>query len=277
MTRLAALVLVALAFAGCAPRREDDGRVAVTAGFARLADLARAVGGDRVRVTDLTPPGVEPHDLELSSREIDRVDGADVLLYLGGGFQPALEQAAHLARRRVDLLHDGEEKDPHIWLDPVRYAEASKAVEDALVAADPAGADVYRRRGAALRAELAGLDTELREGLAGCRHRTFVTAHAAFGYLARRYGLTQRAITGVSPESEPDPARLADLADLVRKEGLTTVFTEKLVSPKVSAALAREAGVRVAVLDPLEGRLGGGYPAATRANLAALRAALGCP
>lgn len=277
MRRTALLLLtVALAAAACGPEAGGDGRPRVVAGFARLAEVAGAVGGDRVRVIDLTPPGAEPHDVELSSREVDAVDDADLVVYLGGGFQPALAEAARRARRRLDLLHADERRDPHIWLDPVRLSEAVGEVQRALAAADPGGAAGYGRRAGAFRAELAGLDAELRAGLATCRRRTIVTAHAAFRYLARRYGLVQVAVTGVSPEAEPDPSRLADLADRVRREGLTTVFTEKLVSPRVAAALAREAGVAVAVLDPLEGRLPAGYAAAMRANLAVLRTALGC-
>jgi len=267
---------VLLGTAGCRSTADDGGRVRVAAGFARLSELAERVGGDRVRVSDLTPPGAEPHDVELSSTDIDAVDDADLALYLGGGFQPGLAEAAHRAGRSLDLLKPAERKDPHIWLDPARYAEAETVVERALGAIDPGGAAGYRRRGAAFRSELAALDHEMKAGLATCQRHEIVTAHAAFGYLARRYGLLQEPVTGVSPEAEPDPRRLARLADLVREKGVTTVFSERLVSPRVAEALAREAGVRVAVLDPLEGRLKDGYAAAMRRNLATLRTALGC-
>lgn len=270
------VALAAVTMTSCRSGAIDDGRLAVAAGFARLGELAERVGGDRVRVTDLTPPGAEPHDVELSSKDIDAVDDADLALYLGGGFQPGLAEASRRAGRAVDLLAPGERKDPHIWLDPLRYGEAAAVVEKELAAIDPAGAAGYEQRGAAFQAELAALDNEMRAGLASCQRREIVTAHAAFGYLAGRYDLVQEPITGISPESEPDPKRLADLADLVRAKGVTTVFTEQLVSPRVAQALAREAGVAVAVLDPLEGRLKDGYVAAMRANLATLRTALGC-
>ena len=278
--RTAAVAVVAaavlLAAPGCRSAAEDDGRVSVAAGFARISELAERVGGERVKVTDLTPPGAEPHDVELSSKDIDAVDDADLAVYLGGGFQPGLAEAARRAGRAVDLLKPAERKDPHIWLDPERYAEAETVVERELIAVDPAGATGFRQRGAVFRGELAAVDQEMKAGLATCQRREIVTAHAAFGYLARRYGLAQEPITGVSPGSEPDPERLADLADLVRAKGVTTVFTERLVSPRVAEALAREAGVGVAVLDPLEGRLKDGYVAAMRRNLATLRTALGC-
>ena len=275
---LASSVLLSAAMAACGSGggAGDDGRVRVVAGFARLAEVAERIGGDGVAVTDLTPPGAEPHDLELTSDEIDAVDDADLVLYLGGGFQPGLAAASRRAGRAVDLLTAQDGKDPHIWLDPQRLAEAATVVYRELVAIDAAGADGYRRRAAAFRDELAALDQEMAAGLATCERRELVTAHEAFGHLARRYDLVPEPITGISPEAEPDPDRLADLDDLVRAKGVTTVFTERLVSPRVARALAREAGVKVAVLDPLEGRLDGGYGDAMRRNLGVLRTALGC-
>lgn len=275
---LAPSVLLSAAMAACGSGGggADDGRVRIVAGFARLAEVAERVGGDRVAVTDLTPPGAEPHDLELTSDEIDAGDDADLMLYLGGGFQPGLAEASRRAGKAVDLVTAEDGKDPHIWLDPQRYAEAASVVERELVAVDAAGAAGYHQRAAAFRDELAALDRELAAGLATCERREIVTAHEAFGHLARRYDLVQEPITGVSPEAEPDPDRLAGLVDLVKARGVTTVFTERLVSPRVAQALAREAGVKVAVLDPLEGRLDDGYGAAMRRNLAVLRIALGC-
>lgn len=263
----------------CGPGRsasEDDGRLQVVAGFARLAEVAERVGGDGVRVRDLTPSGAEPHDLELSTDDIDAVEDADLLLELGGDFQPALSRAARRAEVRVDLLRPEERDDPHVWLDPVRFADLVSEVADAMAEADAAGAAGYRERAESFRRELAQLHTNYEAGLRRCQRRLIVTAHAAFGRLAARYGLEQRAITGISPEAEPDPRRLAELTDLVKREGVTHVFTERLVSPRVARALAREAGVGVAVLDPLEGRTAKGYVAAMEENLKTLRDVLGC-
>lgn len=276
MNRLAVLLALILAFGACGGGSDDGGRIHVAAGFARLGELASRVGGDRVRVSDLTPPGAEPHDIELSTDDVDTLEDADLVVYLGGGFQPGIEEAARRAERALDLLDEAEDDDPHIWLDPVRFGEAATAVGEQLAAVDPPGAAGHRRRAAAFRAELAALDAEMKAGLARCERRVLVTSHDAFGRLADRYDLEQEPITGISPEAEPDPRRLGQLADLVRRTGVTHVFTERLVSPKVAQALAREAGVEVAVLDPLEGRLEGGYAAAMRENLATLRSVLGC-
>ena len=276
--RLGALTLVVLAAVGpaCSSGDQESARIEVVAGFARLAELASRVGGDRLRVRDLTPPGAEPHDVELSSDDVDAVLDADLVLHLGEVFQPGLAQAATRAKRAVDLLSPQDGDDPHIWLDPVRFAGAVTGVEEALVSVDPAGAPSYRQRAAAVRIELDQLHGDYQAGLLQCQLRVIVTAHDAFARLAERYRLEQEPITGISPAAEPDPARLAELADLVEKRGVTHVFTEELVSPRVAEALAREAGVRTAVLDPLEGRVDGGYGAGMRRNLGVLRTALGC-
>jgi zinc transport system substrate-binding protein len=182
---------------------------------------------------------------------------------------------------------EGEESlpggtDPHVWLDPTLMAAIADEVGAALTRADPAGASVYQQNAAAYGAELEALHREFSDGLRDCDRRVIVTAHAAFGYLAARYGLMQEPIAGVSPEAEPDPRRLAELADLVKREGVTTILTEELVSPRVAETLAREAGVKTAVLNPLEGLTpeeltqGEDYASVMRQNLSTLRVALGC-
>jgi zinc transport system substrate-binding protein len=264
--------------------------VRVVAGFYPLYEAARRVGGHRAEVTNLTPVGVEPHDLELSPAQVDRINDADLVLYLGQGFQPALERAAGRSKgKSVDLLaplpltREGDEADPHVWLDPVLMTRLVEELESAFSDADPAGRSAFAANGAAYRQELGALDGEYRTGLDGCARRLVVTSHEAFGYLARRYGLEQQAIAGLSPEAEPEPQHLAELADLVRRSGTTTVFSEALVSPRVAETLAREAGVGTAVLNPVEGlsddEQGSGktYLSVMRENLVALQAALGCP
>ena len=255
-----------------------DGRVDVVAAFYPLAEATRRVGGDAVSVRDLTPAGVEPHDLELTPEQVDSLEDADLILYLGGGFQPAVEE---IAERRgdaaVDLLARGTE-DPHFWLDPVGYRGAVERIAETLARVRPAQRRAFERGAAAFDARLTQLDEEIRSALARCERRTLLTSHEAFGHFARRYDLVEESIAGLSPEAEPDADRLAELADLVEQTGTTTVFTEALVSPDVARALAREAGVETAVLDPLESRPGGGgnYLSVMRENVAALVDALGC-
>ena len=264
-----------------------DGRMAVVASFYPLAEAARQVGGAHARVEDLTPAGAEPHDLELTPRQLGHVHGADIVLVLGRGFQPAVEKAASGRRGTVVVIDDipgsrARAKDPHVWLDPVLMGEIVDAVRASLTEADPGHAADYRAAASRYRATLTALDGRYRQGLADCDRSEIVTSHDAFGWLAARYSLEQESIAGLSPDAEPDPRRLARLAALVRAKGVTTIFTEELLSPRVAAALARETGAATAVLDPLESltaanrRAGAGYVAVMDENLARLRAALGC-
>ena len=278
-----ALFLLALA-AGCGSSASSDGRTTVVAAFYPLAFAAEAAGGPSVDVRNLTPTGAEPHDVELTPKEVAELQQADVVIYLSHGFQPAVEKAVQAASgKRVDILaglrlrtgvgDEAGKADPHVWLDPVLYARVVRRI--GAVLGKPQAAN-------ALAARVLRLDREYRTGLAHCARREFVTSHAAFGYLAARYGLRQLAITGIDPESEPAPQRLATLVKLVRREHITTVFFERLVSPKLAETVARESGARTAVLDPIEGlttseaRRGETYLSLMRRNLSQLRSALGC-
>lgn len=273
------------------PGTDDGGRLTVAASFYPVFELATRVGGDRVEVSNLTPPGAEPHDLELTTDQVDAVLDADLVIHLGGGFQPALADALEGRDGPVlDLLTEvlgedaeGGDVDPHVWLDPALMSIAAAEVGEALSLVDDANAGYYRPRAREFQDELGALDSEMRLGLRGCERDLIVTAHDAFGRLALRYGLRVEAIAGISPEAEPDPARLEELIRLVEREHVTTIFTETLVSPEVAETLAREAGVRTAVLNPMEGlteaerEAGEDYFSLMRANLGELRAALGCP
>ncbi len=308
----AALLSVLLLAAGCGDGDGEkaaraDGRPQVVAAFYPLFEAAQRVGGDRVDVFNLTPPGTEPHDLELTPRQVDRIEGADIVVFLGAGFQPGVEKVVQRSEgEAIDALeglslmpgtheekeaggeraggeeHAGEDMDSHVWLDPDLLGRVAERVEAGLAEADPAGKAIYAKNAAAYRRELGLLDDEFGRRLTGCSRRVMVTAHAAFGYLARRYGLTQEAIAGLSPESEPHPRRLAELAEFVRSTGTTTVFTETLVSPRVAETLAREARVTTAVLNPIEGltedelKAGKTYAIVMRENLDTLVKALGC-
>jgi zinc transport system substrate-binding protein len=275
---------------------DQTGRVSVVASFYPLSFAAERIGGDCVSVTDLTPPGVEPHDLELTPDAVESIATADVVLYLGSGFQPAVEDAVGDAEgHAVDLLSvvttvpakgeqaaEGLDVDPHVWLDPSRFADIVSATADALEGAkipDSCGAAAAAEH---LRSDLAALDNDFRAGLSACQHDVIVTTHAAFGYLADAYGLHQEAIAGLAPDVEPSPKRLAELVSLVEREDVTTIFTEELVSPDVAETLAAEAGVKTKVLFTIEGLTqeeaasGKDYLSLMREDLDALRAALNC-
>jgi zinc transport system substrate-binding protein len=250
----------------------------VVGSFYPLAYAAEEVGDGRVEVSNLTPAGSEPHDLEVSPQDVAAIREADLVLLLGHGFQPQLEDAAGSGAKVLRLLDtpglalhpDG---DPHVWLDPLRYARIVGRIGQALH--EPAAA-------ARLQGRLRALDREYRAGLAHCERHETVTSHEAFGYLAERYGLEQVAITGLSPEVEPEPSKLQDVVELVRARGVTTIYFETLVSPRIAETVARETGAKTAVLDPIEGLTkdelarGDDYFSLMRKNLRTLREGLGC-
>jgi zinc transport system substrate-binding protein len=291
-----AFVVALGALAACAS--DDDvttagGRLRVVAAFYPLAEAARQVGGRRVEVVDLTPAGAEPHDLEVTPKQVDEVASAGVVLVMGHGFQPSVEDAARNTDATTVVLDhlpvDASGRDvargldPHVWLDPVLMRRIVTVTMDALARAEPAARATFERDARAYDARLAALDREYAAGLADCDRRTIFTTHAAFGWLALRYDLDQQSLTGVSPDAEPTPDRIAELADRARDDGATTIFTEPLVPEGIAKTLAREAGgLRTATLDPLEALSrdaqahGDDYVSVMRDNLATLRSALGC-
>lgn len=281
---LIALMTVLAAVAACGgDGAGSEGKIQVVASFFPLAEVARAVGGDHAAVTTLTPPGVEPHALELSAGQVGRATDADVVLYLGEGFQPAVaDLAERVEGKAVDLLEGLPlvEDDPHAWLDPSFLSRMSVTVQGALARSDPGHRAQFTANAARFRETLADLDRDLQTALVDCERNIVVASHAAYRYLTSRYGLEQEAITGADPEAEAAPGRLAELTDLIETAGVTTVFTEPLGTGGPAATLARESGVKTAVLDPVEGRPDDGtdatYTGVMRRNMTALRSALGC-
>ncbi|MBB2941987.1 zinc transport system substrate-binding protein [Actinoplanes lutulentus] len=303
MRRLVPALALLLALSGCGGASAGaDGKLSVVTAFYPLQFISERVGGDVVSVSNLTKAGAEPHDVELNARQVGEITDADLVVYLSG-FQPAVDDAvkqngsghAFDAASAITMLsadsadshsHEGEEHveestsgtDPHFWLDPTRLATVAEQVGKKLAEADPEHAADFTARAAALSTELKTLDGEFSTGLKTCERRELVTSHTAFHYLADRYDLTQIGITGIDPEAEPSPQRLAAVAEEAKEHGTTTIFFETLVSPKVAETLAREVGAQTAVLDPLEGLTdeNADYFSVMRANLVALTKALGC-
>jgi len=301
---LLAGVLLLVVACGSSPADRADGEhpVTIAVAFYPLAWLAERLGGDAVEVTTLTPDGVEPHDLQVSADALEAMEAADVVLYLSRDFQPDVERAvAHLdAVQTADLIGDdagvrliaaaddlgkaplagGE--DPHVWLDPVRFAEMAEEAAAAMVESRPELAEEVDVNLARVRSDLATLDGELDLALFDCERDTIVTSHAAFGYFADRYGLRQLAIAGLSPDAEPDARTLEEIAATAESRGVTTVFFEEALPPDLSQTVAEEIGADIALLGALEfspeSAIGQGedYLSVMRANGAAIAEGLSC-
>jgi len=334
---LAMPLLSALSLTACAPgpgeaASSDTSGAAplkVMASFYPLQYVVEQVGGDKVEVESLTPPGTEPHDLELSPAAVASLEDAAAVVYLSG-FQPAVDEAikqasparaldvseeatlpaghseedhgtethtedaaekehtdeaeaGHAEEGHADEAHSGEShsdegQDLHFWLDPERLAHTAHAVAEELAEADPANAAEYEANAEALSGKLTALDKDFSQGLETCKTRTIVVSHEAYGYLAAKYNLNQAGLAGLAPETEPSPARLAEIGQVVKDQGVGTIFTETLVNPKVAETLAADLNVKTAVLDPLEGLTDNSsdYEKVMRSNLDALRTALDC-
>lgn len=287
---------------------DGNGKLKVVASFYPMEFLAERIGGDHVSVSTLTKPGVEPHDLELKPRQTAELGEAGLILYLKG-IQPAVDKAIGQseAKHKIDAAtltklesHQGDDHeghgdeghgeeghnheseaggDPHIWLDPTKYAEVAQGVNKALAKADPDNSTAYQKNTDALVGELNRLDASYQQGLKATATKTFITTHASFGYLAERYGLDQEGVSGVNPEAEPSPARIKELQAIAAKEKVTTVFFETLASDRTAKTLADDTGLKTDVLDPLEGitdkSKGDDYIAVMESNLVALKKALG--
>lgn len=312
-TRLAGLSTVVLLASGCAAYTDapaaagpptTTATLRVSAAAYPFAFVTERVGGDLVEVTNLTAPGAEPHDVELTPQQVAAL-ASDDLVVVQSGFQPAVDTAIEQAapRRVLDAAtfltllpgdaeedgeHEGEDHeghdhgglDPHTWLDPTNLVAVAEHVRDALAEARPEAAADLEANTAALVADLTALDAELTDQLTGCRIEPFITSHAAFGYLAKRYRLSQVGIRGIDPQTEPTAARIAEVQQVAREHGVTTIFFETLVSPAVAESIAGDLGLATDVLDPLEGitaaSRGSDYLEVMRANGTALQKANQC-
>ena len=287
---------------GTPPAAGQPGQLNIVVAFYPFQFVAERLAGPFGAVQNLTEPGAEPHDVELSPRQVADIAGADLVIY-EQSFQPAVDAAVeqeggdHVldtatvvplqpldeGQHHSESAEDGHghgELDPHVWLDPRNVASIAAAVAARLVEADPAHRTDFEANLAALTADLTNLDHDFTLGLETCARREFITSHAAFGYLARHYRLEQIAIGGLSPEAEPSPARIAEVHDQAREHQITTIFYETLVSPAVAESIAGDLGLRTDVLDPIEGitdqSRGSDYVAVMRSNLAALQRANEC-
>lgn len=309
-TNKAGLLLAALLIlpflAGCAgaPKAADsaDGKLLAYTSFYPMYDFAKKVGGDKAQVVNMTPDGTEPHDWEPTATDVAGLEKARVFIYNGAGLEhwvndvlASLQNTELIAvetSQGVALLqgHSHEEDgpgeaeepayDPHVWLDPMNAKAQMEAIKNAFAQADPANAAYYEANYETYAAALDELDAQFREALLPLTKKELIVSHEAFGYLCAAYGLEQVGIEGLTPDSEPDPAHMAEIIDFAKARDVKVVFYEALSSPKVAEAVARAIGGQTAALSPLEGlsdeqrAAGDDYFDVMRQNLAAIKAAL---
>lgn len=307
---LAILAALLALSAGCGgkpntPASSPAAKLKVVASIYPVYEFARQVGGDKIDITLLVPPGAEPHDWEPTAKEIVAIKAAKLFLYHGNGFEnldkllapetlgatKALAVSKDIPVLKPEAADDHDDHkeaghkhhdhiDAHTWLDPVIAQQEVAAIAAAMAAADPANADYYRQNAASYSAELAKLDQEYKTVLAGLPRRDIVTSHAAFGYLAARYGLRQLPIMGLTPDSEPTPEKMAAIVKFCREHKVKYIFFETIVSPRLAETIARETGAGLLVLNPVENltldemKQGKGYLSLMRDNLASLKMAL---
>ncbi len=292
--RVASLVIAAFALSACATSGVASngtvgGKLAIVASFYPLQFATQQVGGDFVAVTSLTRPGAEPHDIELTPRDVATVSRASLVVY-EKGLQGAVDQAVEseggdrsldvAPAAHLDLRLASGITDPHFWLDPQRYSQVATEIVGRLARIDPAHRVEYETNAKVFEDKLTALSAELTTGLASCRRRDIVTSHSAFAYFAQRFGMRQIAINGISPDQEPKAGALAAVSTYAKAHGVTTIYAETLASPAIAQTVAEETGARMATLDPIEGlnerSRGKDYFEVMRSNLTALRAGQGC-
>lgn len=278
LVMLVAACLALTAVVGCDTTGRTDPRdpdtLSVVASFFPMYDFARKIAGDRADVRLMVPAGSDPHTWEPTAADIADLARSDLFVYSGAGMEhwaddvidaasngelQVLEASVGISLRSGGHTEDHEEEesaddhdgmDPHVWLSPVNAKIQMANIRDALIAADPGGAETYQANYSHWAAEADTLDAAFRDALAPYAGRGIVVAHEAFGYLCDAYGLEQIAVEGLTPDSEPDPARVAEIIRLARKYDVKVVFFDKTASSKVADTIAAEVGARVDVLDP---------------------------
>lgn len=284
------LIVFLVSLTGCVEQPKSSGKINVVTSFYPLYEFSKRIGGENADVSILVPAGVEPHEWEPGPQDIIKIESAEIFVYNGAGLEPYVDnlikriESGKLiivdSSEGLELIKEGGVTDPHIWLDPMLAKRQVDAIEKALIKADPENSDYYMANARALKQDLDALDANISKELAPAKKKVFITSHTAFSYFAKRYGLTQIAIAGLSPEIEPGPAKIAEIVKLAQENEVKYIFFETLVSPKLSETIAKEAGAQTLVLNPIEGlsddqiKRGENYFTIMRENVKNLKLAL---
>lgn len=310
MKKIISLLLLSALLVGCTggPGEEAEAeKLHIAASIYPWAFFAEQIGGDLVVVDTLVPVGLEPHDYDPAPDDLKSLYDADLFIYNGGGLEPWVNDlASELGEKEVRLFavsdyvelmplaegaeHEEDEEeeeeasgyDPHLWLDPVNVGIAVQSMANAFSNLDIKNADIYQANAKVLRNELDEMNEAFTLDLQACTGREFVTSHAAFAYLSKRYGLTMIPISGISPEDEPTLKELEAISELVEEHGITMIYTETLIDSAFAETISTETGAELLVLNPLEGltsaeaAAGENYFTILKKNLENLKAGLSC-
>lgn len=299
------LAMVLVLSGGCGNNQEIahefDGRLTVLTSVFPAYALAIRVAGDAADVTNLTSGSADPHDFQLTTRDIRSIQEADLVVTIGLGLEPWLdrilskkdlrnrprialgekldgliesEDAEHI-HEHADHSHHHGTINPHVWLDPTKAVEMTRLIEAEFARIDPANAEVYRENANKCITELESLDAEIRDLLAPCADVPFVTLHDAFPYLVERYGLQQVGFIEPNANVEPTPSYVVELSGLIRDRGVRVIFTEPGARSRLLEQLSKDLDLTIATLDPLErGEEADDYFDGLRRNATSLRSAL---
>lgn len=258
----------------------------IFASFYPIYDFVKKIGKDRVDVSTIVPANIEPHDFEPTARQIIELQKADVIFINGAGFESWINKIGNAIV--VDLSKDlpieniGSTPDPHVWLDPNLVKTYSKTIFEKLISLDPQNTDYYTNNFNEFNNKLELLNSDINTNLTNCALNDFIAFHDAFGYFAKRYGLTQHSISGSSPEADINPQRIADAIKLAEQLGVNIIFSEDNIEPRLSNTIANEIGGKVMILSPIEmvtqeeQTLGKDYFSKMYDNLENLKIALRC-
>lgn len=268
-------------------------KVTATASFYPLYEFTKNIGGDKVEVINITPAGSEPHGFEPSAKQLATAYKSDVFIYNGAdmetwadNFLKDYKNTIVKSSDNVSLLEISEDnnnlRDPHFWLDPVAAKKIVDNILAGLIKASPENKAYFTDNANNYKDKLIALDKSFKDGLSECKTDTAITSHDAFNYMANRYDLKLLSISGIDPSVEPDAAKLAEISDLVKSNGINYIFFESLTSPKLAETIANETGAKTSVLDPIGGlseesqQKGDSYVTIQQRNLKNLRMALDC-